>query len=75
MWIYHDPDEWETVIKNESYGTLWGVPMGSCSMGYRRRTLEEVAKIKAEKVAAYDKAILVEAEMIRRKYENVDGSP
>ena len=49
--------------------------MGSCSMGYRRRTLEEVAKIKAEKSAAHDKAILAEAEMIRRKYENVDGSP
>ena len=67
MFIFHDPDEWETVSESKTTGTMFGVPMGSCSFGQRRRDPSEVAKIKEGKRIAQENEILAEADAIRAR--------
>ncbi len=77
MYNVYDPDEYEMV----SAGTPctmcggdhrrcngWGCN-GSFSMGPRRRSPEEIAKIKAERLRQREDGILAEAEAIRRRRE------
>lgn len=61
MYFIHDPDEWETVVNYESYGEFAGHPMGSFTMGQRRRSPEEVASIKARKQLEADRETLAAA--------------
>ena len=66
-WMLYDPDEWEAVVDHQSYGTFSGHPIGMSSYGQRRRSPEEVARIKAKKQRANDDAILAEADAIRAR--------
>jgi hypothetical protein len=75
MYTLYDPDEFETVTTSRRCTTCdgdhrrckgWGCN-GSFSIGSRRRSPEEVAKIRAEKQRQHEDAILAEAEAIRRR--------
>lgn len=59
--IYYDPDEWEPVFTHEGSGSglRW-------SYSERRRSPEEVAKVKSEKRRIREDAILAAADQIRR---------
>lgn len=68
--FYYDPDEWETV--SESYPCSCGGIQncdGMCDgvtlLSQRRRTPEQIAAIKAEKLRQYEETILREADAIR----------
>lgn len=78
MFIFHDPDEWESVYESKSYGRdPFGHTLGSCSYSLRRRAPEEVAKIKAERQRKHEDAVLAEAEFIiakRRRDERAGKS-
>jgi len=67
MYIWYDPDEWETVVENETYGKILGHSIGRFSVGQRRRPAEEVAKIKAEKRRIHEDEVLAEAAEIMRR--------
>lgn len=58
-----DLDEWETVTESGSYGH----GMGWATCGRRRRAPDEVARIKAEKLAEHEEAVLAEADAIRAR--------
>ena len=65
--IVWDPDEWESVSTHTSYGTIAGVPQGASSVGWRRRSPEEIAKIRADRQRAEDDAVLARADAIRAR--------
>jgi hypothetical protein len=67
VFFVHDPDEWETVSESKITGYMFGHPIGSCSMGLRRRDPADVAKIKEAKRLAHEDAILAEADAIRAR--------
>lgn len=58
MYALYDPDEWESVYYTDG---------GAFGCSQRRRPPEEVARIKAEKQAAREDAILAEADAIRAR--------
>lgn len=67
MFIMHDPDLWEQVSTSESYGTCFGVPMGSCSVGWRQRSPEDVARRRAARKLEREDEILRWADEIRAR--------
>ncbi|MEZ0060954.1 hypothetical protein ABIF26_006497 [Bradyrhizobium elkanii] len=73
MHIFYDEDEYETVSHSRPC-TACGGDLGKCrgvgcngssGFGTRRRSPEEIAKIKAEKQRKREDEILAEAELIR----------
>jgi hypothetical protein len=68
-WIFHDPDEWETIFESKSYGFVPGttIPFGSGGISQRRRSPEEVAAIKANKLRLQEDEILRRAEEIKAR--------
>lgn len=74
MHIFHDPDEYETVVHQRVCTACKGDLRkcnGACngSSGYSmvKRPAAEIAKIKAEKRRKHENAILVEADAIRAR--------
>lgn len=65
MWIIHDQDEWEVVSESNIDGYMFGHPIGSASIGWRRRDPVEVAKIKAARQEEHERQVLAEADAIR----------
>jgi len=63
-WILHDPDEWEIVVEHKNYGTMFGHQIGSSGYSQRRRSPEEVVKIKAKRQREHEDAVLEEADFI-----------
>ncbi len=65
--IAHDPDEWETVTESGTYGKYPGTAQnfGWGSVSQRRRTPEEVTRLKAERLRMKEDMILAEADAIR----------
>lgn len=73
-WILHDPDEWESVWTHTPCASCGGdmskcngLCSGSSGFGTRRRDPADVARIKAEKRAAHEEAVLAEADAIRAR--------
>jgi hypothetical protein len=73
MTIHYDPDEWESISEyrecscgGPTSGRCNGGCNGYASYGLRRRTPQEIARIKAYKRQAREDEILAEAETIRR---------
>jgi hypothetical protein len=71
MHIHFDPDEYETVSNSKACTSCQGdmrkcngACNGSVSYGMVRRSPEAIAKIKAEKQRAHEKAVLQEAASI-----------
>lgn len=62
MQMYWDPDEWEVEI---GWGGQGQASWGTC--GQRRRSPEEIARIKTEKRRAHEDAFLAEAEAIKAR--------
>ena len=60
MYIFHDPDEWETIHES---GGKW--PTGWASWRTVPRPPEEVARIKAERLRKEEDDILARAERIK----------
>lgn len=74
MFTFHDPDEWETVVKmtpctacNGDLAKCNGMCNGSSSYSYKRRTPEDIAAIKEEKRRIRDAEILAEAQVIMER--------
>lgn len=65
-WYLYDPIEWETVVTGETYPGPFG-PMGSFGMNQRRRSDDEIAKLRAERERLREDEILAEAERIRAR--------
>ncbi len=67
-WFHYDPDEYETVVESRAC-TCCGRCVGRCngmlSIGQRRRSREEVARIKAERRRKEEDEILAKADSIR----------
>lgn len=74
MHMLYDPDEWETVVDSRLC-TACGGDLRKCdgrcngmtSYGQRRRTPEEVAKIKEAKQHEHERNVLAEADAIRAR--------
>ena len=73
-YILHDPDLYETVVDSRpctncggDLGPCRGRCNGSASLIQRRRSPDEVAKIKADRRRAGEDKILAEAELIKRR--------
>ncbi len=71
MLMHHDPDEWESVSESVPCTTCDGDLLkcnGACngriSFGMRRRSDEDVRRIKAERLAKHEADVLAEAEAI-----------
>lgn len=58
MHMYHDPDEWETIIEHGDFGCLYS---------QKRRDPKEVLNIKREKERIEEDRILALAEAIKTK--------
>lgn len=65
-----DPDEYEWVTESKSYGTYPGtdVPFGSGSAGWRRRSDEEIASLKAARKSREAEARAARVEAARRAF-------
>lgn len=65
MYVYNDPDEWETVVEHGDFGSSWS---------QKRRPYEEVLKIKAERLRKEEDEILAKAKIIMasRGLKNLD---
>lgn len=64
MIIHHDPDEWETVV----IVPAWSMALqGGCGVGTRRRSPEEVIRIKEERRRKEEEDILRKADEIRAR--------
>lgn len=68
-WILDDSDEWETVHETNIIGTYPGttVPFGSTGTSRRKRSPEEVARIRADRVRTEEDAILLKAAAIQAR--------
>ena len=71
-YILYDPDEYETVFESRpctncggDLGPCRGRCNGSSSLSERRRSPDEIAKIKADRRRADEDKILAEAELIK----------
>jgi hypothetical protein len=80
MRMLHDPDEYETVVEsractrcNGDRNKCDGGCNGMFGIGQRRRSTEEVARIKAERRRADEDRILSEADAIRARRGSLDG--
>lgn len=72
MLIHYDEDEYETVVTRRIcafHKQNPGEPSAGCtcstSIGYKKRSLDEIASIKAKRQREYEDKVLAEAERIR----------
>lgn len=63
MFMHHDPDEWQVVVKVQGHGGYGG----SGSINYVRRPAADVARIKAERRQREEDEILRKADAIRAR--------
>jgi hypothetical protein len=73
-YILHDPDSYETIIQSRpctncggDLGPCRGQCNGSFGIGSRRRSSEEISKIKATRQREHEDKILAEAALIKLK--------
>jgi hypothetical protein len=74
MRLIHDPDEFEAVTESRPCTSCGGDPSkcnggcnGMASFGLKRRSPEEVARIKAERRKQEENEILAQADAIRAR--------
>ena len=66
-WLYEDPDEWEMLPTGATYSDKPGTKLSYDVNGAarRKRTPQEVALIKARRIADQEDSILAQADIIR----------
>lgn len=60
-----DPDEWDTVSRTESFGNVFGLPMGTASMSWQQRPPDVFREIKEKRQREHEDAVLAEAARIQ----------
>ena len=80
MLLHYDPDEYESVVTHHTcrYHQMYpGRPYAGCtcssSYSSRRRTPEDVARVKAERRRQEEDEILMQAEMIKVQREEPES--